>query len=45
MYKESAAEGGVNVMLIEAYKTYPSKNAAKEAIENAEKEENTGALS
>lgn len=45
MYKESAAEGGVNVMLIEAYETYPSKNAAKEAIENAEKEENTGALS
>ncbi len=45
MYEESAREGGVYVMLIESYKTYPSENAAKEAIENAGKEENANSLS
>lgn len=47
MYKESEREGGIKLMLIEANKTYPSLNSAKEAIKNAEaeKEESSGALS
>lgn len=47
MYKESEREGGVNLKLIEAHKTYPSQDAAKEAIKNAEaeKEEVSGTLS
>lgn len=45
MYEESAREGGINVMLIKAYKTYPSENVAREAIKSAGKEENANTLS
>lgn len=41
MCRETKDEGGVNMILIKCYETYPSQNAVKEAINNGKKSSDT----